>query len=59
MKKYVCMKELCEFCSNDLEDAFEHVKSLKHPVAEVEMEDGVVSCSLVDRHEGDEYDFEE
>lgn len=41
MKKYVCMKDECDFCTSDEEDAFEHAHMRKrHEVVEIDMNNG-------------------
>lgn len=38
MKKYICMKDECDFCTVDEEDAYEHAHMRKgHDVVEVDM----------------------
>lgn len=50
MKKYVCMKEDCDFCSADEEDAYEHAHQGRgHIVVEVDMiEDEDPTCHRLD-----------
>lgn len=49
-KKYICMKEDCDFCSSDEEDAFEHAHMRHgHNVVEIDMSrEEEPSCHLIE-----------
>ena len=41
MKKYVCMRDDCDFCTSDEEDAYEHAHMRRgHEVVEIDMNPG-------------------
>jgi|GEM_PF-1475312 len=60
MKKYLCMEEICDFCTPDIEDAMEHVHSHpRHTVLEVEAENGEIHCQRIESPEMPEVGEEE
>jgi hypothetical protein len=61
LKKYVCMKEGCDFFSEDSTDAYDHMEQgSDHVVAEVLLEDGKLSChKLVEERPEEEGYFPE
>lgn len=61
MKKYICMREDCDFCTSDEEDAYEHAHRHKdHEVVEVDMNQGEEpTCHLIEIPVAQEAEYEE
>jgi hypothetical protein len=59
MKKYLCMKESCTFCTDDLDDALEHQhQGQRHRMIEVDA-NGEIGCHDLGQVSELEFDEEE